>query len=262
MTRWGVAQLWSALVLLALLPAVRVQAADANSPASVTPPKSAAAATPPSVAPVSVSELESQTLRRGPALSEKPKATTQKTGTTSTSTRDSNGYDAVRVTTALLAVIALILFLRWIAKRVFGVSGPSRSSRAVQVLSRSPLTPRQSVMLLRVGRRVIVVADGGGQMSTLGEITDADEVAELIGQIHTDHTDRAGAGFGNLFAKMRGTYEAQDNTIAGRLNEAAGDDDGEPAEDEEECQTVAATRTELTGLMDKVRMLSRQFKNP
>src|SRR4029079_6443650 len=170
MTPRGARQLWSvSVLLLALSPAVRVHGADANTPASVGPTKAAVVVV--AAPPAPVSELDSQTLRRGPPLSDKPKPTTQKTGSNSTSPRNNSGYDAVRVTSALVAVIALILMLRWVAKRVFGVSGPGRSWRGVQVLSLSSLPPRQSVILVRVGRRILVVADGGAQMSTLSEIS-------------------------------------------------------------------------------------------
>ena len=62
--------------------------------------------------------------------------------------------------------------------------------------------------MLRVGRRLLVVADGGGQMNTLSEITDADEVAALLGQL----AGRSGrAKFGSVFGKMRRSYEADED---------------------------------------------------
>ena len=66
-------------------------------------------------------------------------------------------------------------------------SGFSRHGRAgeargvVRVLSRTPVTPKQQVLLVQVGRRVLVVADNGTQMNPLSEITDPDEVAAAGG---------------------------------------------------------------------------------
>src|SRR4029077_6101766 len=91
---------------------------------------------------------------------------------------------------------------------------------AVQVLSRSPLTPRQQVVLLKVGRRVLVVADNGSQMNSLCQITDPDEVAGLVGQLRSEKGSGAGQGagagaFGGLFGRSRKSF-------------AAGSDDDEP----------------------------------
>ncbi len=178
------------------------------------------------------------------------------------------GFEVGRVATALAVVVILILLLRWIAKRFFGVAGVQRSSRAVQVLSRSPLSPRQQLVLLRVGRRLLVVADGGGQMNTLSEITDADEVAALLGQIQDDHSQRATRSFGSLFGKMRKTYDVDPD--AADAADAAETAEAEPMEvggrmserrEEDDDAAVVSTRQELIGLMDKVKTLSRQFKS-
>jgi flagellar biogenesis protein FliO len=211
--------------------------------------------------------IEKQPITRKPSAVTKTRATTQKTGANA-SAGGSSAFDAGQVAWALGVVLVVILVARVIAKRYFGVTGAARGTRAVQVLSRSPVSPRQQLVLLRVGRRLLVVADGGGQMTTLSEITDADEVAALIGQVREDHGDRASKSFGSLFGKMRGKYETDDGNrdvdgdvepifpmaagVQGRLFDK-NDDPDDPA--------VRSTRQELSGLMDKVRMLSRQFKS-
>ena len=70
------------------------------------------------------------------------------------------------------------------------------ATTAVQLLSRTVLSPKQHVMLLRVGRRLVVIGDSGGQMSALSEITDPDEVAALVGQIRDEKLTAAGPTFG------------------------------------------------------------------
>lgn len=190
--------------------------------------------------------------------------TTQKAATRAPST----GFNPTRLVTALGVVLVLILLLRWVGRRFFGMADRGRSTRAVQVLSRSPISPRQQLVLLRVGRRLLVVADGGGQMNTLSEITDADEVAALLGQLQDDHAGRMTTTFGSLFGKMRAPFEPE----AAAGNAAS---DQEPDDDaavlrrpalrvpaEEDDPAVESTRQELSGLMDKVRTLSRQFKSP
>lgn len=224
---------------------------------------------------------------RGSSINGNGKIVRRKTPTTGPTTQpaarvSTTGFEPTRVVVALAVVIGLIALLRWVGRRVFGVAGPGRSTRAVQVLSRSPLSPKQNLVLIRVGRRLLVVADGGGAMNTLSEITDADEVAALLGQLQDDHNDRAIKTFGNLFGKMRGKFEPEPDATAANGEHDSGTRADAPADpdeaaddlrlspagvrgrdgDDEEGRAVESTRQELSGLMDKVRLLSRQFKSP
>jgi flagellar biogenesis protein FliO len=209
--------------------------------------------------------LEKQDIRRPGSGSGNAKASaTSRPATAKNATRppaDTGGFGAARVAMALGAVIALILLMRWVARRFFGAAGPGRSTRAVQVLSRSPVTPRQQLVVLRVGRRLLVVADGGAQMSTLTEITDPDEVASLIGQLQDDHTDRAGKSFGSLFGKMRGRYESDGETAAETVS-GSGSADLFSELNEDDQHVVKSTRHEVDGLLAKMQMIKRQFKDP
>ena len=238
-------------VLLAARPAVAVGAPEA--------PAQDGAAAP--------ANIQKQAINRKPAGANQPRATTQKTSAATMSAAAAKpALDPARVAWALGVVLVLILLARWVAKRFFGVTGTARGTRAVQVLSRSPISPRQQLVVIRVGRRLIVAADGGGQMNTLSEITDADEVAALIGQVQEDHNGRAGHSFGNLFGKMRGKYDAD--------GDGRGPDDDRDvtpgpthgvqgrlfARDDSDDTVAAPSRDEISGLMDKIRVLSRQFK--
>jgi flagellar biogenesis protein FliO len=183
-------------------------------------------------------------------------------------------------------VLGLIFFLKWGSRRLFALPAAGRSSRTVQVLTRSVLAPRQQVMLLQVGRRVLVVADSGSQMSNLCEITDPDEVAALLGQIRSEKESAANA-FGSLLGRVRKGF----GKTGGRDADAAADDLPESAARLERAQllgppadepdddgpgdeetppdiglgetdaeaAVAAARQELDGLREKLREVSRQF---
>jgi flagellar biogenesis protein FliO len=169
---------------------------------------------------------------------------------------------------ALGAVVALIFLLKFGLKRMFGVANAPRSSRAVQVLTRSPLSPRHQLMVLRVGRRLIVVADGGGQMNTLSEITDPTKSPRCSASSRTT-TAGAAAKFGSVFGKMRRPYEADEDgdggpetppsSAADPFDPGAAEGDGHRIERNDPA--VSTARQEVLGLMDKVRMLSRQFKS-
>ena len=249
------------LALAAGLPALAQSAAPAPDAAreSVT-----AAGTP-------VEDVRKRVIRRSQPASDgsATRPTTQRASAAANGARPpavTGGFDLRRLVTALAVVLLLILLARWFARRFFGVAGAARSTRAVQVLSRSTLSPKQQLMLIRVGRRLLVVGDGGGQLNTLSEITDADEVAALVGQVQDDHSARATKSFGSLFGRMQGKFgEAEQHEAEpDRRPEAATtagprsiDGDHEEGED----PAVDSARQELSGLMDRVRMLSRQFKN-
>jgi len=55
--------------------------------------------------------------------------------------------------------------------------------RAMKILSRLVISPKQQLLMIQIGRRIVVVGDAGGQMSPLSEITDSDEAAALVAQL-------------------------------------------------------------------------------
>lgn len=270
----------AALACLLAFAAAGGAAPDRRQDASTRPSRVAAAGS-----RAETAQSEAPVPPRGSSISGNGKIARRKPPTTGPTTKpaarvSTTGFEPTRVVVALAVVIGLIALLRWVGRRVFGVAGPGRSTRAVQVLSRSPLSPKQNLVLIRVGRRLLVVADGGGAMNTLSEITDPDEVAALLGQLQDDHNDRAVKSFGNLFGKKRGDFEREAEGVSAN-GEPDGDSrnvedtDGAPDDvrlrpvsarggegDDDEGRAVESTRQELSGLMDKVRLLSRQFKSP
>jgi flagellar biosynthetic protein FliO len=132
-----------------------------------------------------------------------------------------------RVIGALVAVLAFILLLRW-ALRKF-TPGLSGSSRAIRVIGRTVIGPKQQVLVLQVGRRVLVVGDSGQQLNTLCEINDPDEAAALLGQL-------GGTTHGDI---------ADGSTM--------------PSSPAESDRALSSTRTELNGLTQHVRVLARHL---
>jgi flagellar biogenesis protein FliO len=157
-------------------------------------------------------------------------------------------FDAQRVIFALALVLALIFATRWIVKKYFP-SVVGGSNGVVRVLSRSPLTPKQHVLLVQVGKRVLVVADNGTQMSSLSEITDADEVALLVGQSATRAPVRE--SFDTTFDKAQESYEEKPQAEA-----EVGQVMVEEPQDE---RALGLKSGEIDGLMEKVRALAKQL---
>ncbi len=191
--------------------------------------------------------------RRDDAVPSAGGATTRGNGSMSS---PATGLQGSRVLLALSLVIGLIFALRWAGRRFFITPAGGNASRAVQVLSRSSLSPKQQVVLVRVGRRVLVVGDNGQQLSSLAEIADPDEVAALIGQVQESAAALSPAkSFGNLFHRFStgstaAAVEAEDRRPA-VMRADSGDEAEEPA--------VATTRAELGSLMERVRLVSKQL---
>ncbi len=223
------------LTVAAILCAVSLVHAQTSRPAAI--------AVEPTTAPVGAHEKQ---LIQRPASVGNSATTTPSTAKPVVPT--STGMDTTRVVLALVLVIAIIFLLRWIAQQFFGAPSAKRSSRAVQVLSRSMVGPRQHVLLLQVGQRVIVVGDTGAQMHPLAEIKDPDEIAALMGQLRQDKSDPVSRAFGTFFGKAEKDYDEPDTKSEG----------ADPGVDPD----LATTQAELTGLIDKVRSASKQIGRP
>lgn len=147
-----------------------------------------------------------------------------------------------RVLLALAVVVLIIFVLRALARKMQLVPGGAKSSKAVRVLSRTSLSPRQQVIVLQVGSRLIVIGDSGGRLSPLSAITDPNEVAALIGQTHAEATPRVEpAVFEQAFKRATVSFDEVHAS------------DEEPLRPDPE-------HAEIVGLMDKVRSMRQQFR--
>jgi flagellar biogenesis protein FliO len=168
----------------------------------------------------------------------------------------STSLDIRRVALALGIVLGLVFVCRWAARWMFPGVAAGRSSQVMKVLSRSVIAPKQQLLLVQVGRRLVVVGDCGQQMNALAEISDPDEVASLLGQLRAQpEASESSKPFAPLLGRARDEF--------GDLPVPPVTEPFAPGGDEEENELAIAgvveTRGELTGLTEKIRMLSRQL---
>ncbi len=159
-----------------------------------------------------------------------------------------------RVAVALGIVIGLILLMRFVGKRWLGASAAVGAGKVVRVLGRATTGPRQQVVLIQVGRRIVVAADNAGQMSSLCQITEADEVASLLGQLEEATSITPAIGFAKWFKKAENDFEEAD---ADEMLVPAG---AAMMAQSTEDPSLAHARGEIASLMDKVRGLGKQFR--
>lgn len=179
--------------------------------------------------------------------------------TTAPTSPASPGLSWMQVLLSLGLVIGLILALRWAGGRFFGLSSTARASRTIQVLSRSMVAPKQQLLLVQVGRRLLVLANNGSQISPLCQITRADEVAELLGQIQREKAESLGTSFSGWFGKAEEKFQDAPRPQSPPGDGESSRGDAEPSSGPVDPE-LAVTREEIGGLMDKVRSLSRQFR--
>lgn len=118
----------------------------------------------------------------------------------------------VRSATSLTAVIGLILVVAWVvrslARRQGGLMaavgpGGRAPSGVVEVLARYPMARNQTLILLKLPRRVIVLSQtravrGASSVSALSEIADAEEIAELVRRTRDADNQSLSSKFGAI----------------------------------------------------------------
>jgi flagellar protein FliO/FliZ len=80
---------------------------------------------------------------------------------------------------SLVIVLAVIAGAAWLVRRMVPAFRASESG-AMVILARTPVSQRQAIALLQVGRRVLVLGLSPGRVDPLAEIEEPCEVAELL----------------------------------------------------------------------------------
>ena len=117
----------------------------------------------------------------------------------------------VRTTLALGGVVGLILLLAWGYRRMatgtsLGRALRPRGTPLIEVVSRAALGPRQSVCLVRVGPRLVLLGCTPDAVRALDVIHDADLAARLLGQATAQRPDSHTAEFARCLEREAGTY--------------------------------------------------------
>ena len=145
---------------------------------------------------------------------------------------------------ALGVVIGLVFAARWAYVRMGGTV-VARPTSVVEVLSRTAVTPKNHVLLLRVGQRVLVVGDsGGGGLRTLADLDDPEEVASVLQSVTAGRETSATRSFNALISRF------QQDPAGPSRRDLEGGDDGEIHLDR--------TRDALSGLANRLRTLGGQ----
>ncbi|MCP4709398.1 MAG: hypothetical protein GY869_12295 [Planctomycetes bacterium] len=169
-----------------------------------------------------------------------------KTGDSQISTQNNNqGLSPWRTFGSLLIVLSLIIAVTYIFRRLALGGRGGLAPSGVEVLARNSINPKQSLCLVKLGPRVLLLGLSPNQMTALHTIEDPDEVAEVVGDLERSRPQSISNTFGKLLHRESQVY----NEDGGEQNESNLTDD----QSQQWCQA----KGELTSLLDKVKGLTR-----
>jgi flagellar biogenesis protein FliO len=152
--------------------------------------------------------------------------------------------DAFKTVLSLGGVLALVGGAAFVLKRLArshgglrGAAGPGGRAPAgvLEVLGRYPLSRGQSLMLLKLDRRMLLLSQsaggrlGGTSLTTLCEITDPEEIASILVKVRDEEGDSLARRFQSVLGKAdRVTADAVSEADSGRRTTT--NDSGDSAE--------------------------------
>lgn len=109
---------------------------------------------------------------------------------------------------SLTIVLMVVGVSVWAVRRWVPSARPGGSS-AMRVSGRVNLTPKHSIALVHVGRRYLLVGLSGDRMTTLSEVSDPDEVADLAALVNESGT-RHHEGFNDILLSEAADFRSTD----------------------------------------------------
>jgi len=176
---------------------------------------------------------EQQTLERPPS----PPALARLAEDRRTLARSEGGPGAWRFWDALplLAVLAMIGAIALVLKRFMPARRLLTGAGVLDIVARTPLSGKQSLVLVKMGRRLILLGISPDRVRALDVVDDPDQVATLLGEAAGQKPDSMSAAFADTFRQEAHAYV-----------------------EEPVAQNAAiAARGHVQGLLEKVRRLTR-----
>ncbi len=157
-----------------------------------------------------------------------------------------------RTILALIAVLGLVGLAALAARRFLLRSRKTGNVKLVDIIARTSIGSRQSLCLVRLADRLLLVGLSPNHMAALDVIDDPEAVARLMGEVARQSSNSISNGFSNLFQREARQFDlAEEETLS------------EDTFGEEANSSLSAdsgwrrARGELTGLLNKVKGLSR-----
>lgn len=171
-------------------------------------------------------------------------------GGSSQSTKEkesSNNISVWRSMGSLIVVLALIVGISFIFKRFVPSANRFSKDSGLEVLVRCGVGPKQSLCLVKMGPRLVLIGLSPNHMASLDVVTDDEDVAAILGRVETASPDSITNSFGKYFRQESGQFTESPN------------EPSEPYEKDDlaEVRQIHLARRELSSLLDKVKGLAR-----
>lgn len=114
----------------------------------------------------------------------------------------------------LTIVLGLVAAAAWIVKRTMPARRLATGSGVLEIVARMPLSSKQSLVLVKMGRQLVLVGVSPDRVNTLCLVDDPDQVAELIGRIASQSPHSATTGFGqSLHQQVEAFHEMDEEAV-------------------------------------------------
>jgi len=153
-----------------------------------------------------------------------------------------------RVFVALLVVLGVIAAVAYGFRRFVLRSKAFGTGSVIKILARNSVTPRQSLCLVELGERLMLIGLSPNHIARLDVIDDPEEIARIMGRLEAGAGQSISNTFNNIFRRESREYDAIGNYYP--------DDNSDQDSDQDNRQWYNA-RGELSSLLDKVKGLTR-----
>lgn len=153
---------------------------------------------------------------------------------------------------ALGAVLGLLLLISYVARR-YVPAVRALGCGVVKVIQRTPLSSKQSLALVEVGRRLVLVGIAPERISSLAVIDDAEECAHLLARVDRS-AGSSGREFKTVLSAEAGKLEpACAGEVEARIRPSVLDE-GRRADG---SQRLVDTRGHLQGMLKKLKQMQK-----
>lgn len=151
---------------------------------------------------------------------------------------------------ALAIVVAVILFSAYIFRKFWPEQQRWRNLAAIEILGKTHLSAKQSLCLVKLGKKILLLGICSDRITSLGQIEDPEQVTEMLATIQQNQSNSISSSFGKLFGQQASRYQSDP-----RASNVVGNSDSEVAELHEDhlCQEVRGSLGELLDRVDKLK---------
>ncbi len=140
--------------------------------------------------------------RASPPGTSDPNRVLQEGGRSAASSRTSTWRNLI----PLLLVLGLIVLIATVIRRFTPVRRMLTGAGVVDIVARTPVSAKQSLVLVKMGRRLVLVGVCPDRLSALAEVDDPDEVAGMLGQAASSEGGSIRAQFAEAFGEQVSAY--------------------------------------------------------